>query len=195
LCDRLFPGWQKDFPAAEFVDRVLAKRLPVPDERWAAVEQGLETAYPYGEIYQRHSKVIGERDDLYRTLQNRKGRVYVVDFKKTGQFVAPASRVRSWRVGLNELYPEGLGAVKFDEVELTGLSGPCETNQLFYVRAVDTEARADRKPYTVEGTRQPDGTWKGAVVATPLFTLKAPRVRIVEAGDLVKVQVLARVKE
>ena len=49
--------------------------------------------------------------------------------------------------------------------------------------------------FTVEGSRQPDGTWKTAVVCTPLFTLRAPRLRIHEAGDLVKIQVLARVKE
>jgi hypothetical protein len=33
------------------------------------------------------------------------------------------------------------------------------------------------------------------VVRTPLFTVTAPRVRVLEADSLVKIQVLARVKE
>ena len=44
------------------------------------------------------------------------------------------------------------------------------------------------------GRRQADGTYVDAVVTTPLFTLKAPKVRIVETGNRVKIQVLARVK-
>jgi hypothetical protein len=58
-----------------------------------------------------------------------------------------------------------------------------------------TARRQREKPYAPDGTPQPDGTFKNAVLRTPLFTLKAPRVRILQAGDLVKIQVLARVKE
>jgi hypothetical protein len=58
-----------------------------------------------------------------------------------------------------------------------------------------TARRQREKPYAPDGAPQLDGTFKNAVLRTPRFTLKPPRIRILQAGDLVKIQVLARVKE
>jgi hypothetical protein len=40
-----------------------------------------------------------------------------------------------------------------------------------------------------------DGTYVDAVVTTPLFTLIAPKLRVVGHANRVKIQVLARVKQ
>jgi hypothetical protein len=198
LCDRWFPGWQTSVAGAtEFIDRELGRRLAVPDDEWSRIEQRLQQTYPFAEIQKRHTTAIEARDDAYRALKARTGRVYVIDFKKTGQYVpgAIAGTPKVYRLGLINMYPEGVGTLKFDEVEVTGLTAPAEANQLYYLRLIDTDWRQREKPYTLDGTPQPDGTFKNAVLRTPLFTLKAPRVRILQAGDLVKIQVLARVKE
>jgi hypothetical protein len=198
LCDRWFPEWQKSVAVdAEFIDRELGWRVGVPDEEWPRIEQRLEQTYPFAEIQKRHATAIEARDSAYRAMKARNGRVYVIDFKKTGQYVpgAIAGRPKVYRLGLINMYPEGIGAARFDEVEVSGLTAPAEADQLYFLRVVDTEWRGREKPYTVDGAQQPDGTFTHAVVRTPLFTLKAPRVRIVEAGNLVKIQVLARVKE
>ena len=71
---------------------------------------------------------------------------------------------------------------------------PCNTDQLYYLKVVDTDSRLRKQAYTVAGERQADGTYVNAVVTTPLFTLKAPKVRVKESGNRVKIQVLARVK-
>lgn len=104
-----------------------------------------------------------------------------------------ADKKGSYSLGLIQLYPKGLGQIKFDEVELSRATGPAEINQLYYVRAIDARMLKGVRPLTIVGTKQADGSWKSAVVRTPLFTLKAPHVRIKMIGNLVKIQVLSRV--
>jgi hypothetical protein len=128
-------------------------------------------------------------------MKSRVGQVYVVDFKATGQYLSEvADKNGSYSLGDIELYPDGLGPIKFDEVDLSRVTGPAEINQSYYVRTIDAAVRKGGKPFTIEGAKQADGTWKNAVVRTPLFTLKAPHVRIKVIGNLVKIQVLSRVK-
>jgi hypothetical protein len=66
------------------------------------------------------------------------------------------------------------------------------TDQLYYLRIVDPEWK-NRAAYSVTGTKQPDGSYTNAVVVTPLFTLKAPRLRVRETGQRVRIEVLERV--
>ena len=147
------------------------------------------------EIRERNARYLDARDDAYRKMNSRTGRVYVVDFKATGQYLSSiAGKKGSYTLGIIQLYPDGLSPFKFDEVELSAVTGPAEISQLYFVRAIDSAAREKSKSFTVDGVKQADGSWKGAVVRTPLFTLKAPHVRIKTVGNLVKVQVLARVK-
>ena len=128
-------------------------------------------------------------------MKSRTGHIYVLDFKATGQYLSMvADKKGSYNLGLIRLYPEGIRPFKFDEIDLSAVAGPAEINQLYYIRAIDAATREAAEPFTVEGTKQADGSWKSAIVKTPLFTLKAPHVRIKTAGNLVKIQVLARVK-
>jgi hypothetical protein len=195
LSDRLFPGWQQSVVAgALFIDKDLGKRLAITTEEKNQIERRIRETYPVAEIRERNAKYLNARDDTYRRMKSRAGQVYVLDFKATGQYLyTVADKKGSYSLGYIQLYPDGLGPIKFDEVELSRITGPAEINQLYYVRTMDSVVRKGTKPFTVEGMKQADGSWKNAVVRTPLFTLKAPRVRIKAIGNLVKIQVLSRV--
>jgi len=196
LSDRLFPGWQQSVVAeSAFIDKDLGKRLAITPEERSQIEQRIRETYPVAEIRERNAKYLNARDDAYRKMKSRAGQVYVVDFKATGQYLSNvADKKGSYSLGYIELYPKGLGPIKFDDVELSRVTGPAEINQLHYVRTIDARVRKGTRPLTVEGTKQADGSCKDAVVRTPLFTLKAPHVRIKVIGNLVKIQVLSRVK-
>ncbi|WP_321474076.1 hypothetical protein [uncultured Paludibaculum sp.] len=186
LLDRLFPGWQKD---VEFFDQEIQRRMP------ASAPARLEAEYDVPGITGRYAAELGARDAAYRLIQSRSGRVYVIDFKKVSRPVNGTARpAKVYQLGLITLWPEGAGTLSFDDVEVSGLSVPSLSDQLYYVRAVDTSG-AREKTWSVEGAAQPDGTYRRAVVRTPVFTLKAPHVRVIETGDAVKIQVLARVCE
>jgi hypothetical protein len=177
-----------------FLDENLGKRLASTPVERSQIERRIHEAYPVAEIRERNARYLKARDDAYRKMNRRTGQVYVIDFKATGQYLTTvADKEGSYSLGYIQLYPDGLSPIKFDEVELSRVIGPAEINQLYYVRTIDTGLRKGTRPLTVKGTKQADGSWKNAVVRTPLFTLKAPHVRIKVAGNLVKIQVLSRV--
>ena len=196
LNQRLFPGGQQSVTAGSgFMDAELAKRLPVPPEERSRIEAQLKTSYPVADIRARNAKYLDARDAAYKQMKSRAGKVYVIDFKATGQYLSSVtSKKGSYSIGLIYLYPEGLEPFKFDEVELSRINAPAEINQLYYIRTMDTGDTQGSGTAKVEGAGQPDGSWKNAVVRTPLFTLKAPHVRILTSGNLVKIQVLSRVQ-
>lgn len=183
LLDRLYPDWKKD---VEFFDQEIERRFP------ASSMARLETEYKVAEIAKRHGPELEARDNAYRAIKSRSGRVYVIDFKKVTQEVsAVAKPPKEYQLGMSLLWPDGAG-IKFDEVEVSRLAVPSMSEQLYYVRAVDT-APASGKPWSIEGEAQPDGTYRRALVRTPVFTVKAPHVRVLETKEFVKIQVLARV--
>ena len=196
LADRLFPGWQRLAVAeSAFIDKELGKRLTMSRQERLQIKQRIRDTYPVAEIRKRHAIYLEARDDAYRKMKGSVGTVYVIDFKATGQYLSTVTdKSGSYSLGLIQLYPNGLGPIKFDDVELSRITGLAEINQLYYVRTIDVGLQKDTEPLTIEGAKQADGSWKNAILRTPLFSLKAPHVRIKTIGRLVKIQVLSRTK-
>jgi len=195
LFERLFPGWQDAVTKGAFIDAELRRQLPIPESEQAEIEQRLKDRYRVDEIRTRVASVLEPRDTAWRTIKNRRGRVYVIDVKATGQYIGGVFPPKAgYRLGVGQLFPDGTEAVRFDDVELSRVTVPFETAQLYYVRLVDTAPRKGDRGYAITGQKQPDGSYVAATVTTPLFTIKAPRVRVVESPNRVKVQVLSRVK-
>lgn len=196
LCQRLFPGWQESLVAGtRFLDVEIGKRLPVSPEERASIERRFSEAYPIGQIRERHATFLNARDSAYRQVKARAGRVYVLDFKRTGQYIRSLAKTKdSYGIGLTQVQPDGLPGFNFDDVELSRVTAPAELDQLYYIRVVDTEWKERSEAFKLSGDKQPDGTWKNAQVRTPLFTLTAPHVRVRETGNRVKIQILSRVK-
>jgi hypothetical protein len=194
MCERLFPGWQASVGKGESIDAILASKLPVGDDERPAIEQRLQKDYPYAEIRADASRYIDARDAAWNDLKSRKGRTYILDFKTITQYVAGLVDTKvAYRLGLITMYPSAYPGFKLDDIELSRTSTPAIADQLYYLKVVDTAPATNRRPYTVIGTKQADGTWVSATVTTPLFTIKAPKVRIRETATRVKIQVLARV--
>jgi hypothetical protein len=177
------------------MDAVLAGAVPAAEAERAEIERRLRSDYPFEDVRRGALAFTSARDAAYRAIASREGRVYVIDLKPVRQFVGTlAPKAGAHVLGLLTLFPAGHPGFTLDAVELSPVTVPCNTDQLYYIRAVDTEWKARAGAYTVTGLRQADGSYADAVVTTPLFTLKAPKLRIVETANRVKIQVLARVK-
>jgi hypothetical protein len=196
LCQRLFPGWQESLTSTtHFFDTELSRRLPMSAAERSAAERRLAENYPLAEIRERQAKFIDARDGAYRLAKARSGRTYILDFKRTGQFISSlVDEKSSYSIGLTRVHPGGLGPMSFDDVKLSRVEVPAEIDQLYYLKIVDTEWQSRSDPVKVTGERQPDGSWKDAEVRTSLFVLAAPHVQIRISGNRVKIQVLSRVK-
>ena len=196
LAERLVPGWQQQVEQGKPMDAILAGAIPIGEGERADVERRLRSDYPFEEARGGALAFTGARDAAYRAIISREGRVYIVDLKPVRQFISTlAPRTGAYVLGLLTLFPAGYPGFTLDAVELSPVKIPCNTDQLYYFRAVDTESNTRSQAYTVAGQRQADGSYADAVVTTPLFTLRAPKLRIVESANRVKIQVLARVKQ
>jgi hypothetical protein len=196
LSERYIPGWQKMVQQGTPMDAVLAREIPVAEPDRAAIERRLRIDYPYEQILASARQFTKPRDQAYRQIVARQGRTYVIDLKPTRLFTGTLLRgkVDSYRLGLLTLYPSGHPGFQVDAIEMSPVAVPMNADQLYYLKIVDTDPQSRKEAFTITGAKQEDGTYTDAVVVTPLFTLKAPKVRLRESGTRVVIHVLDRVK-
>ncbi len=196
LLTRYFPGWQTDFfQKKKLLDQALSEALGLTKEDKEKVAGRLKDKYPVGEITDRQTKLIDKRDDALRMVERRKGRVYVLNFKLTQEFVQPKTTGETFRVGLINIFPQGIETIKIQDVLFEGRKTPIIQDQLYYIKWIDTEAKANEKGYSLGYSRKEGkDMYYDAEFTTNGFTLKAPKIQVKDLPTLVKVTVLAKIK-
>jgi hypothetical protein len=195
LSERYVPGWQKMVEQGTPMDAVLAREFAAGDGERAAVERRLRTDYPYDQIMASARAFTEPRDAAFKQITGRQGRTYIVNLKATRLYTSTLvpDATGSYRLGLLTLYPSGYPGFERDAIHMSPVAVPMNADQLYYLRIVDADWQSRKGPFTITGAKQQDGSYKNAVVVTPLFTLKAPHVRVQERGTRVVIQVLDRV--
>jgi hypothetical protein len=175
----------------------LSKKLPLSEDEKTQHQKRLSELYGLEEIRDRAEKAMDERDSAYRAAAALKGKVYVISYKNIRHFVMASSTEakKSYSLGLRYIFPEGMEPIKVDEVELEIRHKPVEVNQLYYIRLADPDWEKREKPYDLQfDKKEGQDVYVNAVVDTPLFTLKAPKLRIKDAPLRAKIWILSRVK-
>ena len=196
LLQRYFPGWQKEIESGKWLDQILRKRIDITADDSLLVLKRFKTIYGLDQLKVKHEKVITERNNTYNMLTSRKGKTYIISMKPIRQ---PLSRevnksLKNHKLGLIEMYPDGIGDMNFDGISLSVKPVPAEINELYYIKVVDTGKGRSGKAYTITCKSKDDsGYYYDATVTTPLFTLKAPKVSIRESKDRVKIIVHSRI--
>ena len=194
LLQRFFPDWQEPFAfEVALLDRELRRRLNVSDGELAAAADRFEAVYGLGAIRERADKAITERDAAYRVVAARRGRSYIVSFREIGGVVlAPREGARSFPLGYMQLFPAGVAETRADEVVLSAIRVPLQSDSLFrHLKVVDVAPEKASRPYLLSCRSRDGEICLGAAVRTPIFTLKAPKLRVKERGPRVKFDVLA----
>ena len=196
MLQKYFPGWQKEIEAGSWLDPVLRNKLAMTEA------DSLESLRRFSEVYQieqlkeKHGKIINGRNETYRQFVSRTGKVYVISFKPIKEYL-PSLADKSkptYKLGLMEMFPEGIGSLKFDSIVLDIKPVPTEINQLYHLKVVDTDPVKKNKPYTVTyQSIDESGVYTHVTITTPLFMLKAPRVSIRERGKRIKIMVHSRI--
>lgn len=197
LLSRLFPGWQAGFfQEGRFLDKVLEERLGLAPADLRARAAGLKDRYPLAEISNRHGQLIRERDQALAMIRKRSGRIYVVDFKPLREFLAPKGRGQAYEFGLVNIFPQGIESIEVEDVLFRGEKSPMVLDQLYYAKWVDTRSRVPGKGYTLRyGRKEGEDVYVDAEFRTAGFVLRAPRIRVRDIKSMVKVTVLAKLKE
>lgn len=197
LLERLFPGWQAPFSEKTvLLDEEIGARVNPTEVDERLAPSRFEKVYGISRIRARHRKAVRERDAAYQEISSRQGRSYIVSFKPIRQYATAlvGARRKKYEVGLMNIYPEGIGAVKADDVEIRFAKVPVEVNQLYHVKVVDTGWKTRKEAYRLRyEVKDGADTFSKVTLTTPLFELKAPKVRIVEEPSRVKIWILSRV--
>jgi hypothetical protein len=196
LLTRLFPGWQTTFfQDGKFLDQVLEDRLGLTQADKEAVAAGLKDRYPLGEISTRHGLLIQARDKALAMIQKRRGRAYVVNFKPLLEYVIPKGRGESYKLGLVNIFPQGIESIELRDVSFRGEKSPMIWDQLYYAKWVDPRTRARGKGYTLKYSRKEgEDIYYDAELKTGGFVLRAPKIQVRELANLVKATVLAKLR-
>jgi len=197
LLSRFFPGWQENFfQEQKLLDQLLREKLGVSDPKNPEeIAKYLAGRYDFDDISEHHTQRVAQRDNAYEMIQARKGRVYVVNFKPTGEYLYPQKYGESFEVGLMHIYPEGIEKAEIQEVLFTGEKTPTIKDQLYYIKWIDTEASPGEKGYVVTFSRKEgEDIFYDAVVKTKGFILKAPKIQIKDRESRVKITILSKIK-
>jgi len=199
LLGRLYPGWQEGFfKSGKFLDQILREKLGFEDS--GSDEQAvaaLRARYPVEAIAARTGEIINKRDAALDAFLKRRGRVYMINFKPTDEFVLPKARGESYPVGLIEIYPRGIETIEIRDVVFSGSETPMIKEQLYYLKWIDSDDLSGEKDRFTLTYRRKEGTdvFFDAVFTAPGFTLKAPKIRVKTSPARIKVIVLGKIKE
>jgi hypothetical protein len=197
LLQRFFTDWQKQFSTeGHYFDEVIRNKITISAEDRQMAKDRFKTVYDLSEKTERHSLAINKRDDAYKLLSNREGRIYVINFREIKLFIStlPDKEKQNYKLGLMNIFPEGIGSFTIDKIEGQFKDVPMEINQLYHIKLVDTEWKNRKQPYQIKFDSQEDkDVYLNAEITTPLFTIKAPKIRIKENDKRVKIIILSRV--
>ncbi len=197
LLNRVAPGWQKDIPAKYATQYEILRTLPglgEADVKKAA--EGLKGRYGYDALFAKHNPPIKAREDAFKVIDDRQGRKYHIDFRKTGDFPFPTSgeptfvKVFDREHGiLRYAYPEGFKSMVIQSVTIEGKGLPLEDRELYKVAFVDTKGTGHR----ISASRVENNVYYDLVMETDGFTLKVPKAEIKDNGDKVDIIILSKV--
>lgn len=181
VLDRFFPQWKQGFfKEKKNLDQVISDFLKLSPDQKKLIANRLKTKYPFDELFAKHNAVVKERDEAIAMIKNRKGKKYIIDFKKTREFPRVKSRGKAIRIGVEQIFLNGIEKLYLGEIELTGIDTPMHRPGIYTFEWIDTEANKDKKGYEVSFKEKIEHTYKKAVFKTNGFTLKAPELQINE---------------
>ena len=197
VLDRIDPGWKEGFyERKETLDGHIRMMLNMTGQEQRSVADGLESRYDVSGIRAQHSRLINERDHAFDIINARRGRAFIISFKKTHEFPGARARGTYYSLGLRQAYPDGIERLELEDVVFEGKKSPMTLDQLYYITWVDTCSNPGEKGYTLDfSRREGDTIYRNAVISTRGFTLKAPRIELVESRNRVKITILSKLNE
>ncbi len=194
LLDRFVPDWQIRFSkSATFLDAELGRKITLSKADLKRSAKRFREIYPTAGLRQRCRSAVAEMERAIRTVQTRQGYTYTIDFRMVDYFPGPAPGKPTYSQKTTLFYPKGVGDVRAGRIELAGGDIPAECPALTRLVMTNTQPVAVGKSYSIEFQRVDEhDIYQDARIQTPLFVLKAPRIRIVEETRSVTFILLSR---
>lgn len=186
LLDRYFSDWRKDIESGLWLHQILHKRLGIsPNDSLMAVQR-FRNIYNIDRIRGKNAAEISARDETRKILDNRKGRTYIIDTEAIMQPIDILVDKSSlfYQIGTKKMYPLGTGNIMIGGVEIYIEPLPSELYRTTNLRIIDSDPDMYTNPYEISYQSVDSiGVYSDVIVRTPVLTLKAPKISIMEFDD------------
>lgn len=196
LLQRYFPDWKKEVEEGFWLDQIIERRLTITSNDSLLVMQRFQNIYHIDELKAKHENTISARDETYKMFTERKGRAYIINTSAIEQLLSQHvdTSAKSYKLGRNYMYPDGIGDIKFDGVSISLNTMPTEIYNLYNLKVIDTDLDREDKPYSITyKSKDSNGFYYNTIIETPLFILKAPKVSIIESEERVIFMIQSRI--
>lgn len=194
ILDRISPEWKTAFfQSQKSLDKVVEETLKLTEADERRIAAGLEARYKVSDVRAKHKRVLDERDAAIALVKSRQGKRYIVDFERTREFFETLPRGKSVRLGVEQIFVNGIGRLTLGDISLTSIDTPMHRPGLWTVEWVDTNAADGVMGYELTCREHAGSVCKGAEFKTAGFTLKAPEVELADTGNEVRITILSKV--
>jgi hypothetical protein len=194
VLDRISPEWKTGFfQSQKSLDRVVEETLKLTEADEQRIAAGLEARYKVPDVRARHKAVLDERDAAIALVKSRRGTRYIVDFERTKEFFETKPRGKAVRLGVEQIFLNGIERLTLGEVVLTSIDTPMHKPWVWTVEWVDTNAADGVKGYELTCRERAGTVCKGAEFTSAGFTLMAPEVDVADTGSEVRITILSKV--
>jgi len=194
ILDRISPEWKTAFfQSQKSLDKVVEETLKLTEADERRIAAGLEARYTVSDVRAKHKRVLDERDAAIALVKSRQGKRYIVDFERTREFFETRPRGKSVRVGVEQIFVNGIERLTLGDISLTSIDTPMHRPRLWTVEWVDTNAADGVMGYELTCREHAGSVCKGAEFKTAGFTLDAPEVELADTGNEVRITILSKV--
>jgi hypothetical protein len=194
ILDRISPKWKTGFfQSQKSLDKVVEETLKLTGADERRIAAGLEARYKVSDVRAKHEKVLDERDATIALVKSRQGRRYIVDFERTKEFFEILPRGKSVRIGVEQIFVNGIRRLTLGDVSLTSIDTPMHRPGLWTVEWMDPNAADGVKGYELTCREHAGSVCKGAEFKTAGFTLNAPEMELADSGNEVRITILSKV--
>lgn len=210
LLDRLVPDWKQEMSAKGSTQFLLLERaFPLYDKRRSLLVTSAKREFGYGEIFSLQKNLVDDRVKLLCDYIEAPGRRYRVQFIRCTMPFKWKPRGPVYRVPtplMNEidkrlaiepydntigrsnmgptLWTNGLEKFEVEEMDFRSDSIPVLL-RLGFFEFIDPDPTAGGSALVIKSGSRDGDIYTDAIVSTDLFTLAAPRIRILETDEVV----------
>lgn len=194
LLQRFAPGWQAPFSDKLcLLEEELLRYFPLTRADEELARERFKTLYRAREVGNRCRNAVTKMTRSFVSVRARRGRKYVIDFRSAGFFPGPAKAKASYALRNLFIYPDGIGRVRAGGIDLDGGDVPVEDFCHLKLTFVNTRWKGSDEPLAICcREKEGDDVFLDAEVVTPVFSLKAPKLKIHEGPSGVDLVLLSR---
>lgn len=191
ICEKLYETtsrWIVDQDYRYFDEIILSStnNITKSDVNFALLKSG----YNFETIKNFHLPKIEHRDSIVNLLNNQKGNTFQIDFKPIRKTVNSAihPKVSRYKIKGDRYFVGFSEDLKIDEIEVNIKKEIFKTQGIWILEIIDQNS----EKYDIDFSKKDNDIYYNFKIITSVFDLSAPKVKVINEKDKLKIELLSR---